>query len=269
MRIARFVDRNGRTCVGRLRDDQTAQPLTSDLFDPVTFADERIEIDRLLTPLDPPNIFAIGRNYRAHVEETGARLPETPLVFMKPTTSLLPSGGQIVLPESAPTEVDFEAELAIIIGTWTHRVSETQALKHVLGYTCANDVTARDCQRHDKQWTRGKGFDTFCPLGPWLVTPAELDPDNCRLRSRLNGRIVQDANTRSMIYACAGLVSYLSHQFTLLPGTIILTGTPEGVGFTRTPPVFLREGDRIEVEIDGIGTLANTVVRERNPSTQA
>lgn len=263
MRIARFVDHHGQTRVGQLLDEHTARPLTGDLFGRLTFADERVKVDRLLTPLDPPNIFAIGRNYQAHVEETGARLPEAPLVFMKPTTALLAPGGQIVLPESAPAEVDFEAELAIIIGTVTRRVSAEAALEHVLGYTCANDVSARDCQRSDKQWTRGKGFDTFCPLGPWLVTRDELNPDDCRLRSRLNGRTMQEANTRSMIHSCAKLVSHLSHQFTLLPGTTILTGTPEGVGFARTPPVFLSAGDRIEVEIDGIGTLANTVRRER------
>ncbi|MFQ5807633.1 MAG: fumarylacetoacetate hydrolase family protein [Phycisphaerae bacterium] len=264
MRIARFEGRGGQIYTGRLRDERTAYPLTSDLFGPLTFADEMMRVDRLLPPVEPPNVFAIGRNYRAHVEETGARLPEQPLVFLKPTTALLAPGAEIVLPEGAPDEVDFEAELAIIIGRTARRVSERVALAHVLGYTCANDVSARDCQRHDKQWTRGKGFDTFCPLGPWLVTPDEIDPDHCGIRSRLNGRIMQDSNTANMIHSCATLVSYISQQFTLLPGTVILTGTPEGVGFARTPPVFLKAGDRIEVEIDGVGTLINTVTRERS-----
>ena len=137
--------------------------------------------------------------------------------------------------------------------------SPRQALDYVLGYTCANDVSARDCQRNDKQWTRAKSFDTFCPLGPWLVTADELDPDRCRIRSRLNGQVMQDANTNAMMFSCRHLLSYLSHQFTLLPGTVILTGTPEGVGMARQPPVFLRPGDRVEVEIDGIGTLSNPV----------
>ncbi len=261
MRIARFVSSEGQTYTGRLIDEHTAQPLTGNLFGPLSFADETVTVDRLLPPIEPPNILAIGRNYRGHIEETGARTPSEPLVFFKPTTSLLASGGEIVLPESAPDEVDFEAELAMIVGQTARRVPERSALEHVLGYTCANDVSARDCQRNDKQWSRGKGFDTFCPLGPWLVTPDEIDPDNCRLRSRLNDRVMQDANTASMMHSCAKLLSYLSHQFTLPPGTAILTGTPEGVGFTRTPPVFLKEGDRIEIEIEGIGTLSNTVVQ--------
>jgi 2-keto-4-pentenoate hydratase/2-oxohepta-3-ene-1,7-dioic acid hydratase in catechol pathway len=247
-----------------LIDDQTARPLAGDALDPLSFADETVPIDRLLPPVEPPNIFAIGRNYRAHIAETGARTPGAPLVFLKPTTALLAPGGEIVLPDSAPDEVDFEAELAIVIGRAARNVPERTALEHVLGYTCANDVSARDCQRNDKQWSRGKGFDTFCPLGPWLVTPDELDPDNRGIRSRLNGRIMQESNTRDMIRSCAKLLSYLSHQFTLMPGTVILTGTPEGVGFARRPPVFLKEGDRIEIEIDGIGTLTNTVVRERS-----
>lgn len=263
MRIVRFEGPDGRTHTGRLLDERTALPLTGDVFGPWKFADEAVRIRRPLPPVEPANVFAIGRNYRAHVEETGARLPERPLVFMKPTTAVLGPNEQIVLPESAPDEVDFEAELAIIVGRVARRVSEQAALDHVLGYTCANDVSARDCQRGDKQWTRAKGFDTFCPLGPWLVTPDELDPDNCGIRSRLNGEIMQDSTTASMIHSCAGLVSYLSHQFTLLPGTVILTGTPEGVGFARRPAVFLKEGDRIEIEIDGIGTLVNPVTRER------
>jgi 2-keto-4-pentenoate hydratase/2-oxohepta-3-ene-1,7-dioic acid hydratase in catechol pathway len=262
MRIARFESREGRVRTGRLIDERTAQPLTGDLFGPLTFGDEKITIGRLLPPVEPPNIFAIGRNYRAHVAETGARLPERPLMFMKPTTAVLVPGEAIALPESAPNEVDFEAELALIIGRRARRVAESDALDCVLGYTCANDVSARDCQREDKQWSRAKGFDTFCPLGPWLVTREDIDPGNCGIRSRLNGKTMQDSNTANMIHTCARLVSYLSHQFTLLPGTVILTGTPEGVGFARTPPVFLQDGDRIEIEIDGIGVLSNPVVRD-------
>ena len=264
MRVARFVSSDGQTYAGRLVDEHTGQPLVGDPFGPLEFADEPLVVDRLLPPVEPPNILAIGRNYRAHIAETGARTPGEPLVFLKPTTSLLAPGGEIILPASAPEEVDFEAELAIVVGRTARHVSEQAALEHVLGYTCANDVSARDCQRNDKQWSRGKGFDTFCPLGPWLVTADELDPDNCGIRSRLNGQVMQESNTSSMMRSCAELVSYLSHHFTLLPGTVILTGTPEGVGFARQPPVFLKEGDRIEIEIDGIGTLTNTVLRERS-----
>lgn len=259
MRIARFEAPDGQTYTGRLLNEHTVQPLSGNLFGHLTFADETLTVGRLLPPVEPPNIFAIGRNYRAHIEETGARTPEHPLVFMKPTTALLGPEEPIVLPDSAPDEVDFEAELAIVVGRTARQVSESAALEHVLGYTCANDVSARDCQRNDKQWSRAKGFDTFCPLGPWLVTREALDPDKCGIRSRLNGQLMQDSNTSDMMHSCAKLVSYLSHQFTLLPGTLILTGTPEGVGFARTPPVFLKPGDRIEIEINGIGTLANPV----------
>lgn len=266
MRIVRFEDPTGTIVTGQLVDDRHARPLAGSLFEaPLVFSREVVEIARLLAPVQPPNIFAIGRNYRAHVEETGARMPAAPLVFMKPTTALLEPEGTIILPRPAPNEVDFEAELAIIIGRKIRDVTESAALDAVLGYTCANDVSARDCQRNDKQWPRAKGFDTFCPLGPWLVTRDSLDPNHCGIRSRLNGRIMQDSNTQNMMYPCARLVSYLSHQFTLLPGTLILTGTPEGVGFARTPPVFLRAGDVIEVEIDGIGTLRNRVARAPEP----
>jgi 2-keto-4-pentenoate hydratase/2-oxohepta-3-ene-1,7-dioic acid hydratase in catechol pathway len=137
-------------------------------------------------------------------------------------------------------------------------------LDYVLGYTCANDVSARDCQkRRDKQWARAKSFDTFCPLGPWIAVGDGFDPDNCRIESRLNGRTMQHSSTSDMIFSCREVIAYLSHQFTLLPGTLILTGTPEGVGFVREPPVFLRAGDRIEIEIEGVGVLASTVVGPR------
>ncbi len=259
MRIARFVDSDGKTHWGRLISDQTANPIEGDLFSLLRFGSEKVTIGQFLPPVSPPNIFAIGRNYRAHAEETGSRVPEEPLIFMRATTSLLAPGGTIRIPAPAPNEIDFEAELAIVIGREAHKVAEQDALDYVFGYTCANDVSARDCQRNDKQWARAKGFDTFCPLGPWIVTRDALDPENCSVQSRLNGQVMQNANTSSMIHNCRKLVSYVSHQFTLLPGTVILTGTPEGVGMARKPPVFMKAGDRIEVEIGGIGVLANQV----------
>lgn len=261
MKLARYVTADGQRGIGRLVEPRTAEPLIGELFGALHFADRRVSVGRFLPPVDPPNIFAIGRNYKGHAEETGATLPERPLIFQKTTTSLIGDGEPIVLPASAPNEVDSEAELAIIIGRTARRVAETAALDYVLGYTCANDVSARDCQRMDKQWARAKGFDTFCPLGPWLVTADELDPRNCTICGRLNGQTMQNASTGAMVFSCRQLVSYLSHQFTLLPGTVILTGTPEGVGFARQPPVYLREGDRVEVQIQGIGTLSNPVVR--------
>jgi 2-keto-4-pentenoate hydratase/2-oxohepta-3-ene-1,7-dioic acid hydratase in catechol pathway len=259
MKLVRFVDPDGQTIVGQPTGPQTARPITGQLFHQWQLADREVTIARTLPPVDPPNIFAIGRNYLAHAQETGSRVPENPLIFSKPTTAIIGHEDTIRLPAPAPDHVDFEAELAIIIARPARNVPESNALEFVLGYTCANDVSARDCQRNDKQWVRAKGFDTFCPLGPCLVTADSLDPDNCAIRSRLNGDRMQDGHTSRMIHPCRKLISYLSHQFTLLPGTIILTGTPEGVGFARQPPVFLKSSDRIEVEIDGIGTLANPV----------
>lgn len=259
MRIARFLTTDERLLIGRLIDDRTANPVVGNAFAAREFSPEKVNVAKLLAPVVPPNIFAIGRNYRAHAAETGSQVPEAPLIFIKATTSLLDPDGTILIPQSAPSEVDFEAELAIVIGRTARRVSEADAFGFVLGFTCANDVSARDCQRNDKQWARAKGFDTFCPLGPWIVTPDEIDPDNCTVRSRLNGQVMQDSNTSNMIHSCRKLVSYVSHQFTLLPGTLILTGTPEGVGMARKPPVFLKPGDQIEVEIGGIGVLRNRV----------
>jgi 2-keto-4-pentenoate hydratase/2-oxohepta-3-ene-1,7-dioic acid hydratase in catechol pathway len=161
----------------------------------------------------------------------------------------------------APDEVDYEAELVIVIGKQARHVSEEEALEYVLGYTCGNDVSARDCQlRLDAQWARAKSFDTFAPLGPWIET--ELDVGDCRVQCRLNGATMQDGNTEDLIFGPRYLISYLSRCLTLLPGTAIMTGTPAGVGFARKPSVFLAPGDIVEVEIEGIGTLRNPVVKE-------
>lgn len=259
MRIGR-IELAGGAVYARIHEDGSASPLRGSIFGEHAVSAERVPSPRLLAPLEPVNIFAIGRNYRAHAEETGSRVPDAPLIFMKPTTAVIAPEEPIVLPAAAPDEVDFEAELAIVIGRRARFAHEADALSHVFGYTCANDVSARDCQRNDKQWSRAKGFDTFCPLGPWLVTADELSPNDRPIRSRLNGETMQQATSAAMIHSVAALISYLSHQFTLLPGTLILTGTPEGVGFARKPPVFLSNGDRIEVEIEGIGVLGNPVV---------
>ncbi len=268
MRIARFESEDG-VLWGELSADGRARPLLNGPFGDGESNSEAVAVKRLLAPAEPPNIFAIGLNYRRHAQETGAKLPDHPLVFLKATTSLTGPDAPIVLPASAAGEVDYEAELAIVIGREARRIPESRAFDYVLGFTCANDVSARDCQKQrDKQWARGKSFDTFCPLGPWLVTPDGFDPDNCRIESRLNGETMQRSNTSDMIFNCRRLIAYLSHQFTLLPGTLVLTGTPEGVGFVRNPPVALRPGDRVEVEIEGIGTLTNSVVAPE-PFTEA
>ncbi len=264
MRIVRFLDSDGRHHIGRLVEPGRATVMRGELFGPHTFDGPAVPVERLLAPVDPPNVIAIGLNYRRHAEEQGLKgLPAEPLIFLKATTAVCGPGDAIVLPRSAPNEVDFEAEIAVIIGRRAKNVSETAALDFVLGYTCANDVSARDCQKvRDKQWARGKSFDTFCPIGPLMVTPDELDGQRCRIRSRLNDSVMQDSNTSDMIFSIRQLVSFVSHQFTLLPGTLLLTGTPEGVGFARQPPVYLRSGDTIAIEIEGIGRLENPVTAD-------
>jgi len=271
MKIVRFVDSAGVVRWGREvqsancdepRAQRWASPLLGDLFGEHSFSDESVVIERCLAPARPPNILAVGRNYRAHAAEMKAGdIPSEPLVFMKATTSVIGPDDEIILPHSAPDEVDFEAELAVIIGKIAKNVSEDRAMEYVFGYTCANDITARDCQkRRDKQWARAKSFDTFCPLGPALVTCDDFDPRAATIRSRLNGQLMQEGHTTDMIFSVRALVSYLTCQFTLLPGTVILTGTPHGVGFARSPQVYLRACDEISVEIDGIGNLTNRVV---------
>jgi 2-keto-4-pentenoate hydratase/2-oxohepta-3-ene-1,7-dioic acid hydratase in catechol pathway len=265
MRIIRFLDPDGREAYGIPGQDGTAQRLQGELLEGLSLGGGRVPIARLLAPLVPCNIFCIGLNYPAHAAETGAQVPEHPVVFMKPTSALNHPGGPIPIPaacEHGP-EVDFEAELAVVIGRRARDVAERTALSHVLGYTAANDVSARRWQRHGGggQWIRGKGFDGFCPLGPALVTADEIsDPQTLRVRSILNGVPMQDGHTSTMLYPVARLISLLSRDTTLLPGTLILTGTPPGVGCARSPPVFLMPGDTIVVEVEGIGQLENPVV---------
>jgi len=263
MKIMRFLDEHGQVRYGVPTGPHTARPILGDIFDDFCVSQKEVKVLKRLAPVDPPNIYAIGLNYKSHAEESGSKYPDRPVIFIKATTSLTHPEAPIILPSEAPDEVDYEAELAIVIGKTCKHIPEEKALEVILGYTCANDVSARDCQlRLDRQWARGKSFDTFCPLGPVIVTPDELDGDNVTIRSILNGKVMQEANTSDMIFSCRQLVSYLSRQFTLLAGTVILTGTPSGVGFARKPPVYLREGDRVTIEIEGIGQLTNPVVRE-------
>jgi 2-keto-4-pentenoate hydratase/2-oxohepta-3-ene-1,7-dioic acid hydratase in catechol pathway len=207
-------------------------------------------------------IIGTGLNYLSHIEEQGIKPPAEPLLFGKFPTTLIGPGEAIVLPpESA--HVDSEAELAVEIGRVGRRIHEDDALDFVAGYRCANDVTARDLQRSDKQWTRAKGFDTFCPLGMELVPVSELgDASGLHVVQRLNGELFQDGNTADLVFSVRRLVAFASAVFTLEPGDLILTGTPSGVGIFRTPPVAMAAGDVVEIEIDGIGVLANPVVAE-------
>ena len=221
---------------------------------------EESEITRYLPPVNPPNILAIGLNYIEHSKETKQKLPTEPLMFIKANTTVIGHGDNIVLPHVAPNGVDYEAELCVIIGKTARNVSEDDALSYVFGYTCGNDVSDRDVQFSDGQWARGKSFDTFAPLGPYIET--DYDTSSRRVISRLNGEVMQDGITSDMVFPVPKLVSYLSHCMTLLPGTVIMTGTPSGVGYTRTPPVYLKSGDISEIEVEGLGILRNKIVAE-------
>lgn len=206
----------------------------------------------------PSKIICVGLNYRDHAEETGLALPSRPLLFAKWPNTLIGPGDAIVLP-AISDEVDYEAELGVVIGKQASRVTVADALGHVQGYVCANDVSARDIQFLDGQWVRGKSLDTFCPVGPLVPASEVPDPQALRIRAILNGRTLQDSNTAQMIFPVAEVVSFISQAITLEPGDLILTGTPAGVGFARRPKIFLRPGDEITIEIDGVGALTNPV----------
>jgi len=206
----------------------------------------------------PGKIVAIGLNYMDHVRESGAEPPKSPLVFAKFTTSIIGDGDEIRIPRAVTQRVDWEVELAVIFGERASKVSEADALKYVKGYTIGNDVSARDLQFADGQWVRAKSLDTFCPLGPTVV---ELDdPQNLKLKTRVNGETVQDSNTSEMVFGVAELISFCSHSFTLEPGDVMLTGTPWGCGEFMDPKRSLKDGDVVECEIEGIGVLRNPVV---------
>ena len=207
-------------------------------------------------------IICVGRNYAEHAAELGDDPPTAPLLFGKFDNTLVGPGVAIVLPPEA-THVDAEAELAVEIGLRGHRITEAEALSHIRGYRCANDVSARNLQYSDSQWARAKGFDTFCPVGDRLVPVSELgDGSGLRVVQRLNGEVLQDGSTDDLIFGVPFLVSYVSAVFTLEPGDLILTGTPPGVGWARDPKVSLADGDIVEVEVEGIGVLSNPVARE-------
>ncbi|MBB6428596.1 fumarylacetoacetate hydrolase family protein [Algisphaera agarilytica] len=275
MHLTRFVDPHGRLRYGKDRGDGTAELLADSAFpDPQSLTGEVVEIAQRRAPIAPPNIFCIGLNYREHATETGAPIPERPVIFMKPTTTLCDPGSPVVIPASQMKgpEVDSEAELGIVMGTKDGQpakdVSEADALDYVLGYTCGSDISARRWQKQGGggQWVRGKGFDSFCPLGPVIVTQGEgdgdiADPQQLSITGKLNDTVMQSSHTSDMIFSVAEIVAFLSRDTTLLPGTLILTGTPPGVGFVREPAVWVMPGDELTVEIEKIGTLRNPVVQ--------
>jgi len=267
MRIIRFVDESGEVRFGEEAADGTAALLSGTSLLDLRPNGRRAKVARLVAPLEPAAILCIGLNYRKHAEEGGHPIPDEPVLFMKNPAALHHPKAPIVIPRSCldPLQVDYECELAVVIGRAARNVRPDEALDYVLGYTAANDVSARTWQKQGGggQWVRGKSFDTFCPLGPAIVTADELrDPQRLEISTRLNGQLMQQANTSDMIFPVAELISRLSCGMTLLPGTVILTGTPSGVGVARNPPVFLKPGDVVEVAIDHIGTLTNPVIAE-------
>ncbi len=265
MRIVRFVDNHGKIITGKELDGGIAEKLSGPIGPGLSESTgERLQIGRLLAPLEPSNLICIGKNYAEHAAEMDSDAPPRPIIFMKPTGALNHPDCPIRLPAcSHGPEVDYEGELAVVIGTPGRDIPRSKAFDHVLGYTIANDVSARwwQTQGSGGQWVRGKGFDSFCPLGPVLVTADEVpDPQNLTLTTTLNGEVVQDGHTRDMIFPVDELISFLSQDTTLQPGTVILTGTPAGVGAGRKPPVFLKPGDVVTIEIERIGKLTNHVV---------
>jgi len=269
-RIIRFEGDDGNIYHGEEPDaGQPAVVLSGNLFDgSLARTSEQRAVQKLLPPLVPTNIFCIGLNYMRHYEESakkrGIPLPSFPVVFMKPS-SALNGPGDIILPNIEKGEqLDWEAELTIVIGRKCKDVTREEALDYVLGYTVGNDVTCRHWQKNAGagQWIKGKSFDSFCPLGPVLVTTEAIpDPQQLAIKTRVNGALQQDSVTSDMIFTCAQIVEFLSNNMTLLPGTVILTGTPEGVATGRDPPNWLKDGDEVEVEISEIGSLRNQVVR--------
>jgi 2-keto-4-pentenoate hydratase/2-oxohepta-3-ene-1,7-dioic acid hydratase in catechol pathway len=266
MKIIRCLDSKGNIVHAAQQPDGSALKIVGDIFDSPKVTSEKIAVAELLAPIQPSSIICIGLNYRKHAEETGAKYPEYPVVFFKGINTLQHPGEPILLPTHLKSnEVDYECELAVVIGHACKNVNRERALDFVLGYTCCNDVSARDWQikRGGGQWCRGKSFDTFSPLGPCLVTRDEIpNPNALKIRTVLNGQVMQDWNTNDMIFDVPTLIEFLSGSTTLLPGTVILTGTPHGVGMAQKPLRWLRSGDRVTIEIEKIGSLTNPVAEE-------
>ncbi|GAB6077031.1 fumarylacetoacetate hydrolase family protein [Desulfurobacterium crinifex] len=257
MKIGRFKV-GERTIFGIIQGKEIIplkEKRVTDLMESITLTEEVLSFSdvKFLSPTRPSKIVAVGLNYKAHAEEMGKPLPEEPLLFMKPSTAVIANKMRIFLPEMSE-RVDYEGELAVVIGRKCRKVTPEEAPDYILGYSCFNDVTARDFQQKDGQYTRAKSFDTFAPYGPWIST--SVDPLDLKITTRVNGEVRQEGKTSDMIFSPFELVSFISQIMTLLPGDVIVTGTPPGIG-------PLDDGDRVEVEIEGIGTLINYAVRER------
>jgi 2-keto-4-pentenoate hydratase/2-oxohepta-3-ene-1,7-dioic acid hydratase in catechol pathway len=267
MRIIRFKSMEGQIYTGCQYNGTTATVILGDIFSAMEVTNRRVVVKELLSPVVPAAILCIGLNFKMHAAETGLPPPEYPVLFMKNPGSATGPQSDIRIPVSCldPLQVDYEVELAVIIGKAAKNVKKEDAMSYVLGYTCANDISARIWQKSagGKQWSRGKSFDTFCPLGPELVSVDEIpDPQALTLECKLNRKVMQSASTSDMIFSVAEIIAFLSESTTLLPGTVILTGTPSGVGFARHPPVYLKPGDLLETLIQGVGMMSNPVVAE-------
>lgn len=272
MKIIRYTDSQNQTRYAAQQGDGSALEIEGDIFGQFSATQRPADVKKLLAPIAPSGILCIGLNYRHHAEESGAKVPEFPVLFMKGINATQHPGDPILLPVQLKSdEVDYECELAVVIGKTCKNVKREDALSYVLGYTAANDVSARDWQikRGGSQWCRGKTFDTFAPLGPCLVTTDEISaPNSLQIKTILNGQTVQDWNTNDMIFDVPALIEFLSGSTTLLPGTVILTGTPHGVGMARKPPLWLKPGDSVTVDIEKIGALTNPVQDEAAGTSQ-
>jgi 2-keto-4-pentenoate hydratase/2-oxohepta-3-ene-1,7-dioic acid hydratase in catechol pathway len=268
MRIIRYRDPSGNEKFASLQADETALEISGDIFGKFSVTKTTAQVSKLLAPIVPTSLLCIGLNYRRHAEECKMALPPYPVLFMKTPSSVQNPGDPIEMPRHLRSnKVDYEAELAVVIGRACKNVSREKALDYVLGYTCSNDVSARDWQFEGSggQWCRGKTFDTFAPLGPCLVTPEDIpNPNALAMKLDIDGEVLQDWNTDDMIFDVPALIEFLSGSTTLLPGTVILTGTPQGVGTGRTPPRYLNAGEVVTVTIEKIGALRNPVVEEKS-----
>jgi 2-keto-4-pentenoate hydratase/2-oxohepta-3-ene-1,7-dioic acid hydratase in catechol pathway len=266
MKIIRYSHESGAIQFAGKCGHENFRKIIGDIFGGFSLGDEVQGTYKILAPVEPVSILCVGLNYRKHAAESGARVPDYPVLFMKNPSAVQNPGDPIVLPTTLLSEeVDYECELVVVIGKACRNVNKEEALKYVAGYTCGNDVSARDWQRRRSggQWCRAKSFDTFAPLGPCLVTPDEIpNPNALGIKTILNGKIVQDCRTDDMIFDVPTLIEFLSGSTTLTPGTVIFTGTPHGVGMARNPPLWLKAGDEVSIEIEGIGKLSNPVIPE-------
>lgn len=273
MKLIRYVTHDGKTHAGILKQDEVIdlRGLDGDLLSLITQGTlpieegEHIKLEdvRLLAPLAaPPRLFCIGLNYRDHAIESGMLIPETPVVFFKVASSIVGPEAPVVLPSNSQ-QVDYEAELAVVIGEGGFRIPASEAMKHVFGYTILNDVSARDIQLATSQWSMGKSFPTFCPMGPAIVTADEIkDPHRLNISLSIDGETLQNSSTRELIFGIPALIEYLSSITPLEPGDVISTGTPPGVGLGRTPKRWLKPGETMTVAIEGLGELRNPVIAE-------